>query len=88
MLPGPSTGPGLRSVFLNFFVELATTTIIIERNAFIIFHFRGILVLHQILVRSSSSRYVSQMNPTNKVFFDTRDEAVDAGYVPCKVCRP
>jgi methylphosphotriester-DNA--protein-cysteine methyltransferase len=28
------------------------------------------------------------MNPANKVPFATRDEAIQAGYVPCKVCRP
>ncbi len=33
-------------------------------------------------------RYVRQMNEDNKVYFESRDEAVDAGYVPCKVCRP
>lgn len=33
-------------------------------------------------------RTVRKMNPANKVFFNTRDEAVNAGYVPCKVCAP
>ncbi|WP_434132806.1 hypothetical protein KIAC18_000327 [Sporomusa sphaeroides] len=36
----------------------------------------------------SGCRYVGQMNAGNKVYFDSRDEAVNAGYVPCKVCRP
>ncbi len=36
----------------------------------------------------SSCRYVGQMNDGNKVYFDSRDEAVNAGYVACKVCRP
>ncbi len=27
-------------------------------------------------------------HPENFVPFQTRDEAVDAGYVPCKVCNP
>lgn len=36
----------------------------------------------------ASCRYVSAMNPSNKVPFTTRDEAIQAGYVPCKVCRP
>ncbi len=36
----------------------------------------------------ASCRYVSAMNPANKVPFATRDEAVQAGYVPCKVCKP
>jgi methylphosphotriester-DNA--protein-cysteine methyltransferase len=35
-----------------------------------------------------SCRYVSQMNESNKVWFETREEAIAAGYVPCKVCRP
>ncbi|WP_071882484.1 Ada metal-binding domain-containing protein [Pelosinus fermentans] len=28
------------------------------------------------------------VSPGHKVFYDSRDEAVDAGYVACKVCRP
>lgn len=31
---------------------------------------------------------VGKMNPANKVTFNTRDEAVTAGYVPCKRCNP
>jgi len=33
-------------------------------------------------------RYVGEMNDNNKVYFEDRDEAIDEGYVPCKVCRP
>ena len=33
-------------------------------------------------------RYVSQMNENNKVWFESREEAISAGYIPCKVCRP
>lgn len=36
----------------------------------------------------ASCRWVGKMNPSNKVFFDTRQEAINAGYVPCKVCKP
>jgi len=31
---------------------------------------------------------VSKMNPANRVSFSTRDEAIGAGYVPCKRCKP
>lgn len=30
----------------------------------------------------------SRIKEANRVYFDTRDEAVDAGYHPCKVCKP
>ena len=33
-------------------------------------------------------RYVGRMSENHKVFFDSREEAIDAGYRPCKVCRP
>lgn len=33
-------------------------------------------------------RYVGRMSESNKVYFDDRDEAIDAGYRPCKVCQP
>jgi len=36
----------------------------------------------------SSCRYVGKMSESHKVWFSSRDEAIDAGYVPCKVCRP
>ena len=32
--------------------------------------------------------FVSKMNPENKAYFDTRDEAIAIGYVPCKRCNP
>ncbi len=32
--------------------------------------------------------YVAKMNPKNKVYFNTRQEAINSGYVPCKVCKP
>ena len=36
----------------------------------------------------ASCTYVGQMNPENKVPFATREAAVSASYVPCKVCQP
>jgi micrococcal nuclease len=33
-------------------------------------------------------RYVNEMSPENKVPLETREAAISAGYVPCKVCRP
>lgn len=30
----------------------------------------------------------SKMNPANRVNFNTREDAVNAGYVPCKRCNP
>jgi competence protein ComEC len=35
-----------------------------------------------------SCRYARQIKPANLIGFKTREEAVTAGYVPCKVCRP
>lgn len=32
--------------------------------------------------------YVSRMNENNKVNFEDRQDAINAGYRPCKVCRP
>lgn len=31
---------------------------------------------------------VGKMNPANKVYMETREEAINAGYVPCKRCNP
>ena len=31
---------------------------------------------------------VNKMNSANKVYMNTREEAINAGYVPCKRCNP
>jgi len=36
----------------------------------------------------SSCSYVNRMKEGNKVYFNSRDEAIAAGYRPCKVCNP
>ena len=36
----------------------------------------------------SSCSSVDAMNPRNKVYIDSREEAIDMGYVPCKRCNP
>ena len=36
----------------------------------------------------ASCSMVGKMNPNNKVFMNSREEAIQAGYVPCKRCKP
>ena len=31
---------------------------------------------------------LKKMNPSNRVDFNSRDEAINAGYIPCKCCKP
>lgn len=26
--------------------------------------------------------------PANQIYFDTRNQAIEASYVPCKICKP
>jgi micrococcal nuclease len=33
-------------------------------------------------------RAAQKINPANQVYFDTRDDAVAAGYTPCGICQP
>lgn len=33
-------------------------------------------------------REAKKLTTANEVYFATRDEAIDAGYRPCKICRP
>lgn len=40
------------------------------------------------IFHTDDCRYVYRMNESNKVYFDDRDDAIDAGYRPCKVCQP
>lgn len=35
-----------------------------------------------------SCRWAQKIRPANRVYFDTREEAIEAGYIPCKVCKP
>lgn len=36
----------------------------------------------------STCQSVTDMNEKNKVFFDSKKEALDLGYTPCKNCNP
>jgi len=36
----------------------------------------------------SNCRYVEKIDEGNKVFFNTREEAKEQGYRPCKICKP
>lgn len=33
-------------------------------------------------------RWAQKISPKNMVWFETREEAINAGYQPCKVCNP
>lgn len=43
---------------------------------------------HSGIFHYSWCRYVGRMSENHKVYFDNREDAVDAGYRPCKVCTP
>ncbi|WP_423218578.1 Ada metal-binding domain-containing protein [Syntrophothermus lipocalidus] len=32
--------------------------------------------------------WAQEISPKNRVRFSTREEAIEAGYQPCKACRP
>lgn len=33
-------------------------------------------------------RWGKKIRADHRVYFETRDEAVEAGYIPCQVCQP
>ena len=35
-----------------------------------------------------SCRWAQKINPSNLVTFQSPEEAREAGYIPCKVCKP
>ena len=35
-----------------------------------------------------SCRWAQKILPKNAVYYDTREEAIQAGHRPCKVCNP
>ena len=35
-----------------------------------------------------SCHYVDRINPENLIYFDTPEDAIAAGYRPCKACKP
>lgn len=53
-------------------------------------------VLASVYVGNSKSKkfhqadcsFVGRMKSSNLVYFNTRDEAIGAGYIPCKRCNP
>jgi len=32
--------------------------------------------------------WAQRISPANRVYFQTREEAIQQGYIPCKVCNP
>lgn len=36
----------------------------------------------------SYCKWAQKINPKNQIWFKSRQEAIDEGYVPCKVCKP
>ena len=36
----------------------------------------------------ASCRWAEKISPANRVYINSREEAVNQGYVPCKVCKP
>jgi len=36
----------------------------------------------------ASCRWVAKMYDSHKAYFNSRQEAINSGYVSCKVCRP
>lgn len=36
----------------------------------------------------TSCQWANRIRSENRVYFNSRQEAVNAGYIPCKVCRP
>lgn len=35
-----------------------------------------------------SCRWAQKISPKNAVYYNTREEAIQAGHRPCKVCKP
>lgn len=35
-----------------------------------------------------SCTWAQKINPGNKIVFKNKEEALGAGYIPCKVCKP
>ncbi len=33
-------------------------------------------------------RAAAKIRPHNKIYIETREEAINAGFVPCKICNP
>jgi len=36
----------------------------------------------------ANCQFVGKMNQKHRVYFNAREEAVKAGYIPCKRCKP
>ena len=43
---------------------------------------------HSMKFHYSDCRWAKKISAANRVEFESRDEAVEGGYVPCKVCNP
>jgi micrococcal nuclease len=36
----------------------------------------------------TSCKWAGKISPSNAVYYDTREESINAGHRPCKVCNP
>lgn len=36
----------------------------------------------------TTCRSAQKIRADHRIYFDSRDEAIAAGYIPCKICRP
>lgn len=64
----------------------AFTVVVLLLMATSVFAFIGNKRSHKF--HRDSCVWVLKMSPGNKVHFESREKAVQAGYIPCKVCRP
>lgn len=73
-------------MFKKSILTLSLAAVLSVSIAGIVDAYIGNLRSHKFHEDYCSSGY--QMKDRNKVYFDTRDEAINAGYVPCKRCNP
>lgn len=69
-------------------ISAALTTILIVTIAVVCYAASYVGNARTYKFHYAGCRYVRMMNSYNKVYFDDREDAIDEGFVPCKVCRP
>lgn len=80
------TGFKERLAMKKFFATVVTLIILVTATAFANSGYVGNANSKKFHFADCSS--VNKMNPANRVNFNSRDEAINAGYIPCKRCNP
>ena len=81
-------------MFKRLFVPLLVIALVISFSTIVFIHENTALAASYVGATTTgkfhyvSCRWADKIRPDHRAYFESREEATDAGYIPCKVCKP